>query len=78
MGNIKGAAVGDPLLDSLTIPIGGPFPMPKDLTKLSLKEFESLSNGDFDKRTIWRNGTLEMTVSQARRVDDFDADDHDE
>lgn len=52
--------------------------MPKDLTKLSLKEFESLSNGDFDKRTNWRNGTLEMTVSQVRRVDDLDADDYDD
>lgn len=40
--------------------------MPKDLTKLSLKDFEALANGDFDSRMNWHNGTLEMTVSRAR------------
>ena len=40
-------------------------PMPKDLTKLSLKDFEALANGDIDKRFNWNRGTLEMTVSKA-------------
>ena len=49
--------------------------MPKDLTKLSLKEFEAVSGGDFDKRTRWNNGTLELTVYQAvgRESDEDDA-----
>jgi hypothetical protein len=43
--------------------------MPKDLTKLSLKEFEAVSNGEFDQRARWNNGTLELTVSQAVRYE---------
>lgn len=39
--------------------------MPKDLTKLSLKDFEALANGDVDKRFNWNRGALEMTVSKA-------------
>ena len=43
--------------------------MPKDLTKLSLKEFEAVSNGEFDQRLRWSHGTLELTVSQAVRYE---------
>lgn len=39
--------------------------MPKDLTKLSLKDFEAIANGDFDKRFNWNRGTIEMTVAKA-------------
>lgn len=52
--------------------------MPKDLTKLSIREFDALSTGEFDQRTRWNNGTLEMVVSQAplsREQDDFDRED---
>lgn len=52
--------------------------MPKDLTKLSLKDFEAISNGDFDGRMQWNNGTLEMTVSRARPRADSDSRDSDE
>jgi hypothetical protein len=50
--------------------------MPKDLTKLSLKEFEAVSGGEFDKRARWSKGTLELTVYQAvnRESDEDDAD----
>lgn len=51
--------------------------MPKDLTKLSLKEFEAVSFGGFEQRTRWNNGTLELTVYQAvsDEGDEDDADD---
>ncbi|HEY9723901.1 MAG TPA: hypothetical protein V6D47_18010 [Oscillatoriaceae cyanobacterium] len=52
--------------------------MPKDLTKLSIREFDSLSTGEFDQRTRWHNGTLERVVSQApsgSEQDDYDRDD---
>lgn len=39
--------------------------MPKDLTKLSLKDFEVISDGAFDERMTWENGTLVMTVREA-------------
>jgi hypothetical protein len=41
--------------------------MPKDLTKLSLKEFEAVSLGGVDKRMRWNNGTLELRVHQGAR-----------
>lgn len=50
--------------------------MPKDLTKLSLKEFEAVSDGEFNRRTRWNHGTLELTVHQAGRRDS-DEDDAD-
>lgn len=50
--------------------------MPKDLTKLSLKDFEAIANGDFDSRMHWHHGTLELTVSRARaRADVNDLED---
>ena len=48
--------------------------MPKDLTKLSLKELEAVSGGEFDQRTRWVNGTLELTVFEASSTD-FEDDD---
>ena len=41
--------------------------MPKDLTKLSLKEFEAVSLGGVDKRMRWNNGKLELRVHQGTR-----------
>lgn len=51
--------------------------MPKDLTKMSLKEFEAVSGGEFDQRARWSNGTLELTVYKAgaHEGDEDDADD---
>ena len=40
--------------------------MPKDLTKLSLKEFDMVSEGEIEQRMRWNNGHLEMTVRSAR------------
>lgn len=40
--------------------------MPKDLTKLSLKELDVISDGAFDERMSWENGTLVMTVREAK------------
>lgn len=51
--------------------------MPKDLTKLSLKEFEAVSGGEFDQRSRWNNGTLELTV-YAAGVPEGDEDDSDD
>ena len=52
--------------------------MPKDLTKLSLKEFEAISTGEFDSGTRWSNGTLEMVVTQAPHGMDLDDGDYEE
>ena len=49
--------------------------MPKDLTKLSLKEFEAVSGGEFDQRSRWNNGTLELTVFEASLSRDFEDED---
>lgn len=50
--------------------------MPKDLTKLSLKELETVSGTRFDERMRWNSGTLEVTVyaSEAYEVDEDDSD----
>lgn len=48
--------------------------MPKDLTKLSLKEFEAISTGEFDSGVRWNNGTLEMVVTKAHYGADDDND----
>lgn len=48
--------------------------MPKDLTKLSLKEFEAVSLGGVDQRMRWTNGTLELKVHQSAR---FEGDEDD-
>ena len=48
--------------------------MPKDLTKLSMKEFDTIQGGD-DQRYRWNNGTLELMIGQAGRDDDDDRDD---
>jgi hypothetical protein len=39
--------------------------MPKDLTKLSLKEFDIINGGESESRSRWQKGTLELTVSKA-------------
>lgn len=43
--------------------------MPKDLTKLSLKEFDTIQGGD-DRRYQWNNGTLELLIRQSGEDDD--------
>lgn len=43
--------------------------MPKDLTKLSLKEFDTIQGGD-DHRYQWNNGTLELRIQKAGEDDD--------
>lgn len=48
--------------------------MPKDLTKMSLKEFDLVSDGEDQQAFQWRNGTLEMRVYG---VDDRAAEDDD-
>jgi hypothetical protein len=48
--------------------------MPKDLTKMSLKELETVSGTRFDERMRWNSGALELTVFAAE-ADDFDEDD---
>lgn len=40
--------------------------MPKDLSKLSLKEFDLVSEGEIEQRMRWSNGHLEMTIKSAR------------
>lgn len=40
--------------------------MPKDLTKLSLKEFDMVSEGEVEQRMRWNNGHLEMSVKSVR------------
>ena len=39
--------------------------MPKDITKLSLKEFDLVSEGEIEQRFRVTNGQLEMTIKQA-------------
>lgn len=39
--------------------------MPKDLTKLSPKEFEVLSGAALENRFRWEGGSLELIVSEA-------------
>lgn len=43
--------------------------MPKDLTKLSLKEFDTIQGGD-DHRYKWNNGSLEVMIRQSGDDDD--------
>jgi hypothetical protein len=48
--------------------------MPKDLTKLSLKDLDLASDGELEQRMRWNNGHLELTVRGVGSPDDDDSD----
>ena len=49
--------------------------MPKDLTKLSLKDLDFASDGELEQRLRWNNGHLELTVrGVGSPEDDYDED----
>ena len=48
--------------------------MPKDLTKLSLKDLDIVSDGELEQRMRWNNGRLELTVSAVGLPDDEEHD----
>jgi hypothetical protein len=49
--------------------------MPKDLTKLSLKDLDIASDGELEQRLRWNNGHLELTVRGVGLPDDEVVDD---
>lgn len=46
--------------------------MPKELTKLSLKDLDIASDGELEQRMRWNNGHLELTVSAVGLPEDED------